>query len=52
MKHFATKKEAMKHLNKKPGFSNDKIWRKIKGQKNRVKKPFVVGTEIEWLNLN
>lgn len=50
MKHFATKKDAIKWRDaNKPSF---RIFKKIKGQKNRVKKPFVVGTHFEWLNLN
>ena len=51
MRHFATKKEAIKFRDEKNRFSNTmKVFRKIKGMKNRVKKPFLVGSEFEWLN--
>ena len=48
MKHFKTKREAIKwrNLNNKSA----KIFKKIKGMKNRVAKPFLVGNEFEWLN--
>ena len=49
MRHFATKKEALKFRNTYA--KNHKIFRKLKGHKNRFKKPFVVGSEFEWLNL-
>lgn len=50
MRHFETKKQAIKFRdeNKNRGF---KVFKKVKGQKNRIKKPFVVGSEFEWLNL-
>lgn len=48
MRHFATKKEAIKFRDKYA--PNHKIFKKIKGMKNRIKKPFLVGTEFEWLN--
>ena len=52
MRHFATKKEAVKFRDTKhPNDSTIKVFKKIKGHKNRVKKPFVVGSEFEWLNL-
>jgi len=50
MRHFATKKEAVKFRDSQA--PTHKIFKKLKGHKNRVKKPFVVGTEIQWLNLN
>lgn len=49
MRHFATKKEAIKWRDQNR--PQHKIFKKLKGHKNRVKKPFVVGTELEWLNL-
>ena len=54
MKHFATKKEALKFRDEKraKGDNMIKVFKKIKGHKNRIKKPFVVGSELEWLNLN
>jgi hypothetical protein len=51
MKHFATKKEAIKFRDENRN-KTLKVFKKIKGHKNRIKKPFVVGTEFEWLNLN
>lgn len=54
MRHFATRKEAKKFIaekNKQSQYSNVKLFKKLKGHKNRIKKPFVVGSEFEWLNL-
>ena len=49
MRHFATKSQAKKWRDtNKP---NCKIFKKLKGHKNRIKKPFVVGSYMEWLNL-
>jgi len=48
MKHFATKKEAIKF---KGDSTTLRVFKKIKGHKNRVKKPYVVGTSFEWLNV-
>ena len=46
MKHFETKKKAKEFRDKTNGngFPHMKIFKKIKGHKNRVKKPFVVGS--------
>jgi hypothetical protein len=54
MRHFKTKKEAttFRDERRKKGHSTEKVFKKIKGHKNRIQKPFVVGTEFEWLNLN
>ena len=50
MRHFDTKAKAIKWRdNNAP---RDGVWKKIKGQKNRSYKPFVVGSEMQWLNLN
>ena len=51
MRHFQTKKEAKKFIKEKND-SNLKIFKKKKGHKNRIKKPFVVGSFFEWLNLD
>jgi len=52
MRHFATKKEAIKFRDEQNKFgSRFKVFKKLKGHRNRIKKPFVVGSEIEWLNL-
>jgi hypothetical protein len=50
MKHFETKKQAKEFLDK-TNQSGLKIFQKVIGQKNRMKKPFVVCTEFEFLNL-
>lgn len=50
MRHFETKKQAKEFIEKSNN-SALKIFKKKKGHKNRVKKPFVVGSEFEWLNL-
>jgi len=53
MRHFETKKQALKFRDEQNRKGNHfKVFRKLKGHKNKVKKPFVVGTEFEWLNLN
>lgn len=51
MRHFATKKQAMDFLKTKPNHLGLHIFKKLKGHKNRIKKPFVVGTTFQWLNL-
>lgn len=51
MRHFSTKKEAKKFIDEQCNNNGLKIFKKIKGQRNRIKKPFVVGSEFEWLNL-
>jgi len=52
MRHFETKKESEKFCESQNKFSiKVHIFKKIKGHKNRIKKPFVVGSEIEWINL-
>jgi hypothetical protein len=52
MRHFENKKQAVKYRDEQRARGNQfKIFRKLKGHRNRVKKPFVVGTELEWLNL-
>ena len=54
MRHFTTKKSAVKFRDEQRSKFNGsglKVFKKIKGQKNRIQKPFVVGTELEWLNL-
>jgi|GEM_PF-6399707 len=53
MRHFETKKLAIEHRDKQraKGHNLVKVFKKLKGHKNRNKKPFVVGTEFEWLNL-
>ncbi len=50
MKHFETRKQAKEFIKKSNSFGI-KIFKKKKGHKNRTKKPFVVGSEFEWLNL-
>jgi hypothetical protein len=50
VRHFETKAKAKKFKDGKNS-SVLKIFKKLKGHKNRVKKPFVVCSEIEWLNL-
>jgi len=53
MRHFKTKKEAFKF--RESIYRNDptiKVFKKLKGHRNRIKKPFVVGSEFEWLNLD
>ena len=54
MRHFETKPKAKKFRDETngDGYPHMKIFKKIKGHKNRLKKPFVVGTEFEWLNLS
>jgi len=50
MKHFETKAKAIKWRDSNN--KSAKIFKKIKGMKNRIKKPFLVGSEFEWLNQN
>jgi len=53
MKHFETKREAIKFRDEQNSKGkNLKVFKKLKGHKNRIKKPFVVGTQLEWLNLH
>jgi hypothetical protein len=49
MRHFETIKEARKWRDQNA--PRDRIFKKIKGQKNRLQKPFVVGSEMGFLNL-
>ena len=52
MRHFKTKKEALKFRDEQRKFGHDslRIFKKRKGQSNRINKPFMVGTELDWLN--
>jgi|TARA_B110000093_G_scaffold48284_1_gene51635 hypothetical protein len=50
MRHFETRAKAIKWRNSNA--PRDGVWKKTVGQKNRTKKPFVVGSEMQWLNLN
>jgi hypothetical protein len=53
MKHFSKLTEAKKHRDQGNKFNNElKVFKKIKGHKDRFKKPFVVGTDLQFLNLN
>lgn len=47
MRHFATRKEAIAFR----GISSLRIFKKLIGHKNRIKKPYVVCTYFEWMNL-
>ena len=51
MRHFKTRAQAKKYLKENNHKYGLKIFKKLKGHRNRVKKPYVVGTELEWLNL-
>lgn len=52
MRHFKTKREAVKFRNEEKAKGKQvRVFRKIKGHRNRKQKPFVVGTEFEFLNL-
>ena len=51
VRHFETKSAAKDYLKSKPFSESLSIYKKLKGHKNRAKKPFVVCTYIEWLNL-
>lgn len=51
MRHFKTRKEANAFKKSKPWDSTLRVFKKLKGHKNRTTKPFVVGTYFEWLNL-
>lgn len=50
VKHFESRAKARKY---KDNQNNSVLntYKKLKGHKNRVKKPFVVCSYIEWLNL-
>lgn len=52
MKHFRNKKEAVRYRDKQRGSGHDslRVWKKRKGQHNRIAKPYMVGSFIEWLN--
>lgn len=50
VRHFESKAKAKK-FKEEQNSSTLKIFKKLKGHKNRVKKPFVVCSHIEWLNL-
>lgn len=55
VRHFKTKKEAHEfkdQQNLKNHTQSLKVFRKSKGMKNRIQKPFVVCTHLEWLNLD
>lgn len=52
VRHFAKKKEALKFQEEHNSSGGLHIWKKHKGHRNRIQKPFVVCTEFEWLNLN
>lgn len=49
IRHFATRKEANDFQKNKPSLG---VFKKLKGHKNRIKKPFVVCSEFQWLNLH
>ena len=52
VRHFKTKKEAndFRESEVRAGKSVN-TYKKLKGHKNRTTKPFVVCSEMEWLNL-
>jgi len=51
MRHFATKKEAVEFRDSLGDQMRVfRVFKKVKGMNNRIKKPFLVGTEFEWLN--
>ena len=50
MRHFRTKKEAKQFRDNNK--TSETIFKKLKGHKNRVQKPFVVCSFIAWLNLD
>lgn len=52
VRHFKTKQEAnnFRESEVKTGKSVN-TYKKLKGHKNRIIKPFVVCSEMEWLNL-
>jgi hypothetical protein len=55
VRHFENRSEAKKFKSKVESVSNYAnlhIYKKLKGHKNRGKKPFVVCNAIEWLNLD
>lgn len=52
VRHFATKSEANNFREKQVASGKDvNTYKKLKGHKNRGTKPFVVCSEMEWLNL-
>ena len=53
VRHFETKAKAKKFIEgeRKKHKTGLRIYKKKKGHLNRVKKPFVVASEIQWLNL-
>ena len=48
MRHFKTRAEAIKWRDSNN--PNARIFRKIKGMRDRFKKPYLVGSQFEWLN--
>ncbi len=50
VRHFSTKKKANKFKDEQNNVCL-RIFKKLKGHKNRKQKPFVVCSEMEWLNL-
>ena len=48
MRHFESRRKAKAWRDKNE--PSHEIFKKIKGHKNRVKKPFLVGTYLQWLN--
>lgn len=48
VRHFETRTKAKAFLKLNPSLN---MYKKQKGHKNRTKKPFVVCSEINWLNL-
>jgi hypothetical protein len=50
VRHFTSKKEAINYMAKQ-NKTDLHIYRKLKGHLNRIKKPFVVCSYIEWVNL-
>jgi len=57
MTHFETLRQAKKSFKEKMGFdfgsrhSGITIFNRNKNRKKKLKRPFFVGTEFEWLNL-
>ena len=50
VRHFETRKKAIEYKDQKNN-SVLRLYKKLKGHKNRVKKPFVICSYIEWINL-
>ena len=52
VRHFESKHEAIDYRDKEREKGNNqlKVYKKLKGHSNRIKKPFVCCSEIEWLN--